>query len=198
MRWKYLCIRPFPEPSPFVCLIRSYNSSTIFIPAKLDSIPVVALFDTGSAITIVFRRTADLLKIRIIELFLPEGITTSGTPSRFSGQITPTLRVADKSVKIQCLVAANNECAADFLVGNDSISKPANDVSISYRNKTISFDKLIVNFVVPDDPKSSNFEAPVFLSTETLFAPLSDNIVQGTLHTIFPNNGNFLSTMTAN
>ena len=102
-----VCKRPFLEPSLCVCLSRGYNSSTIFIPAKLDSVPVVALFDTESAITIVSKRTANILKIRMSEHFLPEGMTANGTPIRFSGQITPTLRVADKSVKIQCLVAEN-------------------------------------------------------------------------------------------
>ena len=73
--------RPFPEPLPSVCLVQRFNSlSTIFIPTKLDSVAVVALFDTGSAITIVSKRIANLLKSHIGESTLSEGISSSGTP----------------------------------------------------------------------------------------------------------------------
>ena len=72
---------------------------------------------------------------------------------------------------------------------DDSISKLAN-VSVNYGNKTISFDKVIVNFEVDNDPELS-FKTPVFLSTETLLAPVSDKIVQGTLYTMFPNKWTF-------
>ena len=89
---------------------------------------------------------------------MAEGITANGTPIKSSGQITPALTIGQKSVKVTSFIADDINCAANFLIGNDTITKLANNVAINYASKCISFDQDTVQFIIPSDPESSSFD----------------------------------------
>ncbi|CAJ0604102.1 unnamed protein product [Cylicocyclus nassatus] len=181
-----------PKFKPRVSSVQLDSMSTIFIPVTLNHLSTVALFDTGSAITLLSERMATLSNLIITETTLPEGITANGSPIHFIGQVSTKLTVADKVVSIISFVVSDENCSTDFLLGNDSINKLGNKVSIDYSEKTVSFDNTTVQIIIPDKPDLTSYKTPVFLAENVTLPPMSDNVVIGTLHRTFPSKWEFL------
>ncbi|EYC10560.1 hypothetical protein Y032_0055g2627 [Ancylostoma ceylanicum] len=90
-------------------------------------------------------------------------------------------------------VAKDDQCSADLLLGNDTISQFADKVSIDYKVREITFDQEIIPIVTLGDPNSCEFSAPVYLLSHTTLKPYTDNVVMGSIRTSFPNKWEFLA-----
>ncbi|KAK6045134.1 hypothetical protein COOONC_17361 [Cooperia oncophora] len=125
-------------PSPMITLPSQPTQQS----AKLDSSPIVALLDTGSALTIVSDTVARRLNAQLSQS------TTNGSIMKLLGRFTPNLTIGQKTMQITCYVASDANCSSPFILGNDVIQQFAQTVSINYHSNTVSFDKIIVPFTI--------------------------------------------------
>ncbi|KAK6027884.1 hypothetical protein OSTOST_06077 [Ostertagia ostertagi] len=80
------------KPEPFLnflpgisCLHNGYNSQMIYIPAKLNNSSIVALLDTGSALTIVSDTVARKINAQLSRSIITKGITANGSTMNLLG-----------------------------------------------------------------------------------------------------------------
>ncbi|KAK6019937.1 hypothetical protein OSTOST_14416 [Ostertagia ostertagi] len=188
--------RPIPEPSrtrqflnflPNVSCIHNANSSPLmYISTNLNNSHVVALLDTGSAITLISETVARKINAHLLRSTNTTGITANGTPMHLLGQFTPNLTIGDKTIRILCYVAPDAQCSSSFIIGNDVLPQLACKLSIDYQASTISLDEMSIPFVTTGVNNYNYLQLPVHLIEDTTFPPFSDTAVVGTTNTSFP------------
>ncbi|KAK6042661.1 hypothetical protein COOONC_19834 [Cooperia oncophora] len=138
-------------------------SQVIYVPVKLDDSSIVALLDTGSALTIVSDTVARKLNAQLSQSTITKGITANGSIMKLLGQFTPNLTIGQRTMQITCYVASDANCSSPFILGNDVIQQFAQTVSINYHSNTVSFDKIIIPFTNPNHNKT--ITSPLFQFT---------------------------------
>ncbi|KAK6015025.1 hypothetical protein OSTOST_19558, partial [Ostertagia ostertagi] len=101
------------------CIHLANTSQMIYVPAKLNMSSIVALLDTGSALTIVSDTVARKIKAEISPSTVTKGITANGSIMNLLGQFTPNLTIGRKTMQITCYVASDANCSSPFILGND-------------------------------------------------------------------------------
>lgn len=113
--------------------------SVIYIHIQLDKLPIIALLDTGSSLTIVSKSIVDKLRATIFPSSVPRGITANGSHILFVGEIFVSLTIADSVTDITCLVAKDNNCSSDFILRNDTINTISDKIAIDYSTRQVFF-----------------------------------------------------------
>ncbi|KAK6020901.1 hypothetical protein OSTOST_13437 [Ostertagia ostertagi] len=158
----------------------------IYLLAKLNNSSIVALLDTGSALTIVSETVARKIKAQLSQPLVTKGITANGSFMDLLGQFSPHLTIGSKTIRITCYVASDANCSSPFILGNDTIQRFTKTMSINYHSHTVSFDKNTVPFTTLNYSNHDLLNLPVHLVENITLQPFSDNIVMGTTNTIFP------------
>ncbi|KAK6031227.1 retroviral aspartyl protease, partial [Ostertagia ostertagi] len=170
------------------------TNQMIYVPAKLNNSSIVALLDTGSALTIVSDAVARKLNAQLSHSTIIKGITANGSSMNLLGQFTPYLTIGKKSMQITCYVASETNCSSPFILGNDVIQQFATTMSVNYRSNTVSFDNVTIPFTTINHTHFNFPPLQVYLVDTTILQPLSDNMVIGTTKTSFPHNWELFSS----
>ncbi|KAK6010867.1 hypothetical protein OSTOST_24066, partial [Ostertagia ostertagi] len=168
------------------CVHHGNTSQMIYLLAKLNNSSIVALLDTGSALTIVSETVARKIKAQLSQPLVTKGITANGSFMDLLGQFSPHLTIGSKTIRITCYVASDANCSSPFILGNDTIQRFTKTMSINYHSHTVSFDKNTVPFTTLNYSNHDLLNLPVHLVENITLQPFSDNIVMGTTNTIFP------------
>ncbi|KAK6026074.1 hypothetical protein OSTOST_08009, partial [Ostertagia ostertagi] len=160
-------LNPFLNYIPNIaCIHTQTTSSMIYVPTKLNQSAVVALFDTGSALTII----SESIARKINASFSPSSIKQGET----------------KPCKLRATLPQTQIVLLRSSLGNDVISQFAQNLSINYKYNTISFDSISIPFVSIDKNPANFRQFPVYLINEIHLQPFSDHVTLGTTYTSFP------------
>ncbi|KHJ80511.1 integrase core domain protein, partial [Oesophagostomum dentatum] len=176
----------FHNFNPVVMSIQHPNhANTIFIPLKVNSIQTAALFDTGSAITILSQRFAQKLNLPIAKSNFNEAVAANGTPIKLVGKTTATFSIGEKLITAMPYVVNDAHCSTDLLLGNDSITKLSPNVTLNYVDREITFEGHSVPMIDPNS-RDQLLKTPVHLPCKTVLKPFSDNVVKAVVHPFYP------------
>ncbi|PIO68773.1 EF hand [Teladorsagia circumcincta] len=111
------------------CVHLGNSSQMIYILTKLNKASIVALLDTGSALTIVSETVAGKIKAQLSRPKITKGITANGSIMNLLGQFSPRLTIGSKTITITCYVALDANPARRLANGNLVLSMRIADPS---------------------------------------------------------------------